>query len=313
MRAPVFVDDPDDPRLADYVDLADPGPAPPRRGRPRASSSPSRRSSCAACSQSGRRVRSVLVTPAQFDALADVLSGASASRTRPSTSRPTPCCAGSSASTCTAARSPPPTAGRCPTSTGVLDGARRVAVLRARQRPREPRRAVPQRGRARHRRGAARPGVLRSALPPLRAGLDRPRPARAVDARRARSTRSRRRASRRSRSRPRPTPTPIDEVVWPDRAALLFGAEGPGLSDAWLAAADHRVRIPMRAGRRLAQRRDRGRDRVLRRDGARRGARRSARRHVDRDPAVVDLDAGASPRSSSSRARSWVTSSSVPS
>jgi tRNA G18 (ribose-2'-O)-methylase SpoU len=33
-----------------------------------------------------------------------------------------------------------------------------------------------------------------------------------------------------------------------DRAALLLGAEGPGLSDAALAAADLRVRIPMAAG-----------------------------------------------------------------
>jgi tRNA G18 (ribose-2'-O)-methylase SpoU len=33
-----------------------------------------------------------------------------------------------------------------------------------------------------------------------------------------------------------------------DRAALLLGAEGPGLSPAVLAAADHRVRIPMAAG-----------------------------------------------------------------
>ena len=41
---------------------------------------------------------------------------------------------------------------------------------------------------------------------------------------------------------------PLDRVEWPERAALLFGAEGPGLSDAWLAAADHRVRIPMRPG-----------------------------------------------------------------
>ena len=30
--------------------------------------------------------------------------------------------------------------------------------------------------------------------------------------------------------------TPIDAVEWPDRAALVLGAEGPGLSDAWLAA-----------------------------------------------------------------------------
>ena len=41
--------------------------------------------------------------------------------------------------------------------------------------------------------------------------------------------------------------TPIDAVEWPDRAALVLGAEGPGLSDAWLAAADRRVRIPMTA------------------------------------------------------------------
>jgi tRNA G18 (ribose-2'-O)-methylase SpoU len=32
------------------------------------------------------------------------------------------------------------------------------------------------------------------------------------------------------------------------RVALLLGAEGPGLSDAALAAADVRVRIPMAAG-----------------------------------------------------------------
>jgi tRNA G18 (ribose-2'-O)-methylase SpoU len=34
---------------------------------------------------------------------------------------------------------------------------------------------------------------------------------------------------------------------WPERTALLLGAEGPGLSDAWLAAANVRARIPMRA------------------------------------------------------------------
>jgi tRNA G18 (ribose-2'-O)-methylase SpoU len=42
--------------------------------------------------------------------------------------------------------------------------------------------------------------------------------------------------------------TPIDEIVWPDAVALLVGAEGPGLSDGWLAAADLRVQIPMEAG-----------------------------------------------------------------
>lgn len=43
---------------------------------------------------------------------------------------------------------------------------------------------------------------------------------------------------------------PIGTVVRdaPDRVALLVGAEGPGLSDAALAAASRRVRIPMAAG-----------------------------------------------------------------
>ena len=40
---------------------------------------------------------------------------------------------------------------------------------------------------------------------------------------------------------------PLGEVVWPERAAIVLGAEGPGLSDAALATADVRVRIPMRA------------------------------------------------------------------
>ncbi len=48
--------------------------------------------------------------------------------------------------------------------------------------------------------------------------------------------------------------TPADDAhdirsfSWPERTALLLGAEGPGLSDRWLAAADERVRIPMHNG-----------------------------------------------------------------
>jgi tRNA G18 (ribose-2'-O)-methylase SpoU len=46
------------------------------------------------------------------------------------------------------------------------------------------------------------------------------------------------------------TPTrdalPIDELTWPARTALLLGAEGPGLSARTIAHADLRVRIPMR-------------------------------------------------------------------
>jgi tRNA G18 (ribose-2'-O)-methylase SpoU len=41
---------------------------------------------------------------------------------------------------------------------------------------------------------------------------------------------------------------PIDEVRWTEPLALLVGAEGPGLSDAWLQRAAIRVQIPMEAG-----------------------------------------------------------------
>jgi tRNA G18 (ribose-2'-O)-methylase SpoU len=49
---------------------------------------------------------------------------------------------------------------------------------------------------------------------------------------------------------PDPAAMPIDAVgdARADRVALLFGAEGPGLSDATLAAADERIGIPMRGG-----------------------------------------------------------------
>jgi tRNA G18 (ribose-2'-O)-methylase SpoU len=46
---------------------------------------------------------------------------------------------------------------------------------------------------------------------------------------------------------PAPDAVPIGEITWPDRCALLLGAEGPGLSRSWLDTADMRVRIPMRA------------------------------------------------------------------
>jgi tRNA G18 (ribose-2'-O)-methylase SpoU len=49
---------------------------------------------------------------------------------------------------------------------------------------------------------------------------------------------------------PDPGAVPIDELVpGPgDRTALLFGAEGPGLSPATLGAADVLAGIPMRGG-----------------------------------------------------------------
>lgn len=49
---------------------------------------------------------------------------------------------------------------------------------------------------------------------------------------------------------PRPGSVPLPELrrYAPGRVALLFGAEGPGLTETALAAADHAVRIPMPAG-----------------------------------------------------------------
>jgi len=47
---------------------------------------------------------------------------------------------------------------------------------------------------------------------------------------------------------PRSEAAAIGEFPADDRLALLVGAEGPGLSDQWLAAADIRARIPMYAG-----------------------------------------------------------------
>ncbi len=49
---------------------------------------------------------------------------------------------------------------------------------------------------------------------------------------------------------PHPTATNLAQVrVAPDdRVALLFGAEGPGLTEQALVASDERVRIPMAAG-----------------------------------------------------------------
>jgi tRNA G18 (ribose-2'-O)-methylase SpoU len=47
---------------------------------------------------------------------------------------------------------------------------------------------------------------------------------------------------------PDPSAIPLREIAVPDRWAVLVGAEGPGLSAQALAAADQRVRIPMAAG-----------------------------------------------------------------
>ena len=105
---------------------------------------------------------------------------------------------------------------RCPTPESLLDGARRGRGARTAQRPREPRLAVPQRARVRHRRGAARSADRRPALPPLRARVDGPRAARSVRTLRCVARRHRHAAGPRlhasSRSRRRRS-APIDEVA----------------------------------------------------------------------------------------------------
>ena len=47
---------------------------------------------------------------------------------------------------------------------------------------------------------------------------------------------------------PAPGASPLPAFAWPERSAMLFGTEGPGLSADWLAAADVHVRIPMQPG-----------------------------------------------------------------
>lgn len=41
---------------------------------------------------------------------------------------------------------------------------------------------------------------------------------------------------------------PIDAIVPADRVAVIVGSEGPGLTEHWQRAADHRVMVPMAAG-----------------------------------------------------------------
>jgi tRNA G18 (ribose-2'-O)-methylase SpoU len=47
---------------------------------------------------------------------------------------------------------------------------------------------------------------------------------------------------------PRPAAVPVSDLVVPPRWAVMLGAEGPGLTEQALAAADRWVRIPMAAG-----------------------------------------------------------------
>ena len=233
------VDDAEDPRLADYVDLADPDLR--RRFE-------SERDFFIAESPhvvrrlltSGRLVRSVLVTPHQHAALVDVLSGIAAPVyvARPEVLRRVVGFDLHRGAVASAARWPLPEPAR------VLEVARRVVVLEKVN-------------------DHENLGVIFRSAAAL--GAD------AVLLDRECSDPLYRRSVRVSIGTvltvpwtrvdsveqvveagfqtvaftPDPNADPLDTVEWTERCALFFGAEGPGLSRAWLDSADARVRIPM--------------------------------------------------------------------
>jgi tRNA G18 (ribose-2'-O)-methylase SpoU len=242
------VEDPADPRLADYVDLADPD----LRRRIEADRAFFIAESPLVVRRllaSGRRVRSVLVTPPQFDALSDVLSD-DQSDDQPDV----PVYVASDAVLRRVVgfnlhRGAVAAAERwtLPTAAEVLRGATRVAVVE---------RVNDHENLGVLFRSAAALGVdavlldAESSDPLYRrcvrvsighvlripwTRIDSLEPLRVNGFTTFALT-------------PSTDATPIGEVEWPERAALLFGAEGPGLSDAWLRAADRRVCIPMQPG-----------------------------------------------------------------
>jgi tRNA G18 (ribose-2'-O)-methylase SpoU len=244
VRPPVEVSDPADPRLADYVDLADPD----FRQRVEAD-----RDFFVAESplvvrrllESGRRVRSVLVTPAQYDALSPAFARAGLEA---------PVYVAPDAvlrrvvgfhlhrgAVAAAERWVLPSVGT------VLDGARRVAVLQ---------KVNDHENLGVLFRSAAALGVDAVLLDPecsdplyrrcVRVSIGHV--LRLPWTRLAALDEVSRAGFTTFALTPAPGATPIDAVEWPERAALLFGAEGPGLTGAWLDAADHRVRIVMRPG-----------------------------------------------------------------
>jgi tRNA G18 (ribose-2'-O)-methylase SpoU len=244
VQPPVAVSDPDDPRLVDYVDLADPD----LRRRVEAD-----RGFFVAESplvvrrllESDRVVRSVLATPAQYDALADAFA-----------------LAGLDAPVYVAPdavlrrvvgfhlhRGVVAAADRwtLPPVATVLAGARRVAVLQ---------RVNDHENLGVLFRSAAALGVDAVLLDPecsdplyrrcVRVSIGHV--LRLPWTRMASIDEVGRAGFTTFALTPSVDATPIDAVEWPDRTALLLGAEGSGLSEAWLGGADHRVRIAMHPG-----------------------------------------------------------------
>jgi tRNA G18 (ribose-2'-O)-methylase SpoU len=250
VNAAIPIDDPDDPRLADYVDLVDPD----FRQRVEAdrgffiAESPLvvRR-----LLESGRRVRSVLVTRGRLDAMADVLTPTTVT---PNAIGDVPVYVAPESVLRRVVgfdlhRGAVASADRweLPSVDAVVCGARRVAVLE---------RVNDHENLGVLFRSAAALGVDAVLLDPecsdplyrrcVRVSIGHvlripwTRVGSVADIRAA--------GFRTFAFTPAPDATPIGRVVWPERAALLFGAEGPGLSASWLAGADERVRIEMRPG-----------------------------------------------------------------
>jgi len=240
-RAPavIAVDDPHDPRLADYVGLSDPQ----LRRRVEAergffiAESPL---VVQALVRSGRTVRSVLVTPAQHETIAASLAGLDAPVyvARPEVLRAVVGFDLHRGAVASGDRWP------LPAVPAVLDRARRIAVV--------------QKLGDHENLG----GVFRSAAAfgidavLLDAECADPLYRRCVRvsighvltvpwARLQSLDELRDAGFARFALTPDPGALPLDEVEWPERFALLLGSEGPGLSPEWLAAADARVRIPM--------------------------------------------------------------------
>ena len=274
MPEPVPVEDPADPRLADYLELTD---AEARRRRERDVLFVAEGvTAIERLLASGHRVRSVVVTPQRAGPLRRAprrarRTGVPGLQGGPGRDR--------SASTSIAGPSRPPTAGHCRPIADAVRSARRIAVLEGLNDP-ENLGAIARSARAL--------GVDALVLDPT-----------CIDPYYRRTVRVSmgevlHLPVARAASWPADldvlaaagvemwalTPEPSAEPIWsldvPPRVALLLGAEGPGLSAAALARADRRVRIPIARRRRLAERRPR----------RRRGLRRPVPLRL-RDPATV--------------------------
>ncbi len=239
-RLVIRVADPGDPRLADYFGLTDPA----RRRRVEAEQGFFIAESplvVQALVESGRAVRSVLVTPAQHAVLADVLDRVEAPVfiAEDDVLRQVVGFDLHRGAVASAERWP------LPAVSSLLDGARRIAVVE---------RLNDYENLGVLFRNAAAFGIdavlldLESADPLYR---------RCVRVSIGHAfmvpwTRVRSLDDVRSRGfalfalTPAADAVPLGRITRPERHAVLLGAEGPGLSRGWLDAADVRVRIPMR-------------------------------------------------------------------